>query len=69
MIKNNSESVRKDSLRAAAKFTSGGGLLAAEEIDEILEGAADLRSFEQRADEKRLPLESVFKALKRDRKI
>jgi hypothetical protein len=69
MIKNNSESSRKDSIRAVAKFTSRDGLLATEEIDEILEGAADLRSFEQRADEKRLPLESVVKALKRDRKI
>ena len=69
MIKNNSESSRKDSLRAVVKFTSRGGLLAAEEIDEILEGAADLNAFELRADEKRLPLESVVKALKRDRKI
>jgi hypothetical protein len=69
MMKKKSESSRKDSLRAVAKFTSRGGLLAAAEIDEILEGAADLGSFEQRADEKRLPLESVVKALKRDRKI
>ena len=68
MMNKKNESSRKDSLRAVAKFTSRGGLLAAEEIDEIIERAADLESFERRAGEKRLPLENVVKALKRDRK-
>ena len=62
-------SAREDALRALAKFTSEAGVLPPEEIDEIIEGAADLESFERRAGEKRLPFENVVKALKRDRKI